>query len=133
MKANKSPGSDGFNSEFYKAFKEDLIPILRNTCNWALEKVQIPPTWKEAIISLIPKEAKDKNECGSYRPISILNVDYRIYTSIMAKRMEKILPNLIHNDQAGFIHKRQTQDNTRRTLHIMNYTTTYRAGCDPQS
>lgn len=35
--------------------------------------------------------------------------------------MEKILPNLIHNDQAGFIHQRQTQDNTRHTLHIMNH------------
>lgn len=38
----------------------------------------------------------------------------------MAKRMEKLLPNLIHNDQTGFIHMRQTQDNIRRTLHIMH-------------
>lgn len=39
----------------------------------------------------------------------------------MAKRMEKLLPRLIHNDQTGFTHMRQTQNNVRRTLHIMDH------------
>ncbi len=60
-------------------------------------------------------------ECGSFRPISVLNVDYRLFTSIMAKRMEELMPKLIHNDQTGFIRQRRTQDNIRKTLHIMNH------------
>lgn len=35
--------------------------------------------------------------------------------------MEQILPNLIHNDQTGFINNRQTQDNIRQSLSIMNH------------
>lgn len=102
-------------SEWYKELKEELIPVMLPTLNWVLKKAQAPPSWKEAIISAIPKENKEKLECGSYRPISVLNIDYRLFTSIMARRLEKFLPSLMHNDQTGFIREHQTQDYIRWT------------------
>lgn len=57
----------------------------------------MPASWKQAIISIIPKIGTDKTGCSSYRPISILNTDYR--KKIFAKRLEDIIPDLIGTGQ----------------------------------
>lgn len=75
-------------------------------------KVTPPRSWREAVITVIPKKEKDRMECSLYRPITVLNIDYRLYASIMAKPIEHILPDLIDTDQTGFVKQRQTYNNT---------------------
>jgi len=47
-------------------------------------------------------------------------VDCKILTKTLASRLEKILPDLIHGDQVGFIKKRSSVDNMQRLIHLMH-------------
>ena len=69
---------------------------------------------------MIPKK-NNSETCSDYRPISLLNIDYKLYTSIISKIYEHFLSDIIEEDQTDFIKGRQTQDNIRRTLHIMDH------------
>ena len=73
----------------------------------------------EAIISVIPKEGKDESLCSSYRPISLLNIDLKIFSKILAIRMENVMQDMVHTDQVGFIIGRQGRDNGIRTLLVI--------------
>lgn len=68
-----------------------LTPVLLQSLNWTLKEALTPPSWKEPIMSVIRKEAKNKEYCESHS-ISILNVDYELFTMIISKRMEHFMP-----------------------------------------
>lgn len=118
LKNNKAPGSDGLPAEWYKTFEKKLSPLLLKAFNYITDTGNMPPSWREVIISVLPKLGKDRRHCQTYRPISMLKVDYKIFTLIISNRLKLFIPDIIDEDQTGFVPGRQTQDNIRRTLHI---------------
>ena len=122
MENGKSPGIDGIPIEFSKEFHEIIINDLQKTFNEALFNNQtIPKTWNQAIITLIPK--KGNTEILKYwRPISLLCVDYKILTKILANRLKNILPNIISEEQNCSIPNRTIFNNLFLTRDIIQYT-----------
>lgn len=92
---------------------------MENTYNSILQGGMLPPSWYEAELVPICKPGKDPQQCSSYRPIALLNVDAKIFTSILAHRLQNIIAQFIHIDQTGFIPHRTMMDNIRKTLNII--------------
>ena len=124
LKNNKSPGTDGFTSEFYKFFWPELKSDMTSSFNYAFQNGTLSISQRGGIISLIPKKDKDRTLLENLRPISLLSVDYKILTKAIAKRLEKILPKIINHDQTGYIKGRFIGENVRLIQDIMSYTKT---------
>ena len=82
LKGNKSPGPDSLPGELYKTYGEKLSPYLLKVFKHAQESGALPPTLTEAVITVIHKKAKVPQEVGAYRPISLLNVDGKLFAKI---------------------------------------------------
>jgi hypothetical protein len=88
MQRGKSPGPDGYPIKFYKKFSDKLDPLLLEIFENALDQGVLHRTLTQASIPLFLKPGKDASECGSYRPISLLNADVKILAKLLASRLE---------------------------------------------
>ena len=118
MKNNKSPGSDGFSVEFFKFFYKDIIVFIRRAINEGYRLGKLSVTQKKGIMTCIPKGDKSREFLKNWRPITLLNVIYKIASGCIAERLKTVLSKLISSDQTGFISGRyidisaKTQDSS---------------------
>ena len=103
MKNSKTPGNDGFTAEFFKFFWIDLKNFILNSLNYGYETGSLSITQNQGIITCLPKPNKSPFYLKNWRPISLLNVIYKLASSVIASRLKKVLHKLIHEDQKGFI------------------------------
>lgn len=120
MKTGKSPGIDGLTTEFYLCFW-DIIDPLMEMYRECIDKEEMSTTMKQGIISLIPKPNKDPLSIENWRLITLLNVDYKLFALVFAKRLKSNLAEIINETQTGFMANRHISNNIRLVLDLLDY------------
>ena len=122
MNKNKSPGSDGFSTEFFKFFWIDLKSFVVNSINFGSLLGELSVTQKQGISTCLPKDNKPRHFLKNWRPISLLNTVYKIGSGVIASRLKRVLEKLIDLDQTGFISGRYIGDNIRLIYDMLQFT-----------
>lgn len=112
----------GFRLNFFNFFFKDLKVFIKNSINEGYKLGNLSVTQREGLITCLPKGDKPRQFLKNWRPITLLNVVYKIASGCIAERIKSTLSKLISNDQTGFISGRYIGENTRLIYDLMNYT-----------
>jgi len=95
--------------------------IFSKCINYSLQSKQLAHITQYAgVITLIPKKGKDSLLASNYRPITLLNCDYKILSKVINNyRLYSLLNKLISNKQNGFMKGRSIGDNIRLMLNVI--------------
>ena len=119
----KTPGSDGLTVEFYSHFWEFLGPKLVQVLNFSFYFGLLPDSQRECIIRLIHKR-DDKRDLKNWRPISLLNVDYKLCAKVLSQRLQLFLDQIVHDNQSCSVPGRKITSNLILIRDMLDYIST---------
>ena len=126
----KSPGPDDMPPIFYQNYWSLVGNDVNDAILMYLNTGTFPPSLDHSFITLIPK-VKSPEYISQYRPISLSNVLYRVYSKVLANRLKKLLPNIVSEQQSAFMTDCLISDNIMvafETLHYMRNHSTRSTG-----
>ena len=98
LQTGKSPGSDGLPTEFYKVFWQDLGDVLVTVLNENFHLGTLTDSQRGGLLRLLYKKG-DKRLAKNWRPISLLNTDYKLASKVITERLKPVMQSLVHRDQ----------------------------------
>jgi len=101
LKTHKAAGSDNISAELIKAGGTALKQRIHKLIGRIWEEETLPCEWTQGIICPIYKKG-DRMLCSNYRPITLLNVIYKIFTILIQNKLSKIVEDKLGYCQMGF-------------------------------
>lgn len=121
MQDNKSPGPDGLTKNFYVKFFDLLGETLFKLSKIIFEAHSLTASQRLSFIMLLCKDKTNSQLMKNWRPISLLNYDYKIISKSIANRLSRVLGLIIHEDQTCAVKGRTIFDNVHLLRNIFDY------------
>ena len=119
MNTNKSPGPDGLTVEFYRKLWDILAPHLVLVFNSCFQAGEMCESMKTSNTRVIYKGGSESLK--NWRPISLLNVDYKICSKVISVRLSKVLDFIVDPEQTCSVPGRKISTNLHTLRDILDY------------
>ena len=96
------------------------MPILTELYNNSFLQNNLPKEFKQCIITLIFKNKGSRDEIKNWRPISLLNLDYKILTKVLTMRLKNNISTILNNFQSCG-HNKSIINNALNLKSIISY------------
>lgn len=124
LKLKKTPGTDGLPAEFYLTYAQDssstIVKTLGIVFRNAIAREKMSNHQRKGKGILLHKKG-DKKRLDNYRPLTMLNTDYKIFSLFIARRLKKVLPLIIGKEQQGFITNGNIKANIRVVKQLIEH------------
>ena len=121
LRPGSSPGNDGLPPAFYTELWDAVAGPLTALLNATLSGSPLPPECLAARIVLLPKSSAAAPAASQFRPISLLNTDYKIWAKAVTLRVLKVIPHLCRPSQTGFVPARSILHNLTFNRDCVEY------------
>ena len=122
MPGNKSPGNEGLTKEFMLCLFRNIGSLLAESIDYSFEVGELSSSQKQAMIILIGKKESDRRLIKNWRPISLLNVDAKILSKVLATRLKKVIGTLVAPEQSAYVSGRFIGEPIPVISDILEYT-----------
>ena len=118
-KRGSSPGKDGLTAEFYTRYWDLIGPVLHKALLWVVEQEDMGPEMTSALVYLLLKKGRDRLDPGSWRPLSLLGCDYKIFARVLARRLNPLMPQLCSCSQTAYVRYRNITETMSLTQGVI--------------
>ena len=96
MPKNRRPGNDGLPYEiYYKCWDVLGVPLVESL-NYSFENGYLTESQRQAIITLLSKTETDREYLKNWRPVSLLNCDFKLLTKCLTERLKMVIKKIVY-------------------------------------
>ena len=122
MDNDKSPGNDGITKEFYIKFWEVIKEPFFASIQQSFIVGGLSTSQKQAVIKLIDKKDRNKRFIKNWRPVSLLNIDMKLISKVLASRLKSVIFTIVNENQVEYVNNRFISESGRLISDVLKIT-----------